>query len=246
MRLVTLPGVFSPISDSRMLARLAVAEALPPGARVLDVCTGSGYVAVTAALAGIREVTAIDVSRRAQLTARVNACLNGVRIRALRGDLLEPVAGERFDLIVSNPPYVPADSDKLPRRGKARAWAAGLDGRVFLDRLIDAAPEHLTPGGRLLVVHSSLIGDDATLERMRDRGLEAEIVAEETSPLGPLMTERAGELEARGLLEPGVREEDVVVVRGRRPVATVLDDGHRDRDPHAPHAQGLRLGAGRP
>jgi release factor glutamine methyltransferase len=216
MRLMTLPGVFSPISDSRMLARRVVAEGLPEDARVLDVCTGSGYIAVTAALAGVRDVTAIDVSRRARLTATINARLNGVRVRALRGDLLEPVAGERFDLIVSNPPYVPADSDELPRHGKARAWDAGLDGRVFLDRLIDASPAHLRPGGRLLVVHSALIGDDATLERMRDRGLDPEVVGEETSPLGPLMTERVDDLEARGLLEPGVREERVVVIAGRR------------------------------
>jgi release factor glutamine methyltransferase len=240
MRLMTIPGVFRPISDSRMLGRVAVAEALPPAARVLDVCTGSGYLALTTALAGARDVTAIDVSRRAQLTVRINARLNGVGVRALRGDLLEPVAGERFDLIVSNPPYVPAETDELPARGRARAWDAGLDGRVFLDRLIDAAPAHLRPGGRLLVVHSSLIGAEATLERMRLNGLAADVAAEETSPLGPLMADRAAALEARGLLEPGSRVERVIVFRGRRAAATVIANGRRDGHPHPAHAQGLR------
>ena len=54
-------------------------------------------------------MTAVDVSRRAVLTVRFNARLNGVRVGARRGDLLAAVPGERFDLIVSNPPYLPAD-----------------------------------------------------------------------------------------------------------------------------------------
>src|SRR4051794_20968637 len=217
---MTLPGVFSPISDSRLLARCLVAEGLPPDSRALDVCTGSGYLAVTAARAGIRDVTAIDVSRRAQLTVRINAALNGVRVRSLRGNLFEPVSGERFDIIVSNPPHVPAETEELPESGKERAWDAGLDGRVFLDRLIDEAPAHLRPGGCLLVVHSSLIDGDATLTRMRERGLEADFAAREPGPLGPLMTARIAELEERGLLEPGVRTEEVLVARGRKARAT--------------------------
>ena len=72
-------------------------------------------------------VTAVDISRRAVLTARLNARLNGVRVRALRGDLLAPVAGEGFDLIVSNPPYVPAET----RHAASRAPCAGLDGLAF-------------------------------------------------------------------------------------------------------------------
>ena len=62
-------------------------------------------------------------------TARVNAALNRACIEALRGDLLTPVAGRTFDLIVSNPPYVPSEEDAVPHRGLRRAWDAGLDGR---------------------------------------------------------------------------------------------------------------------
>jgi release factor glutamine methyltransferase len=193
-----------------MLAARARAEARA-GARVLDVCTGSGIVAVSAALAGA-EVTAVDVSRRAVLAARLNARVNGVRVRALRGDLLAPVRGERFDLIVSNPPYVP-DDGSLPPRGLERAWKAGADGRAVLDRLCDEAPGLLAPGGTLLLVHSSVCGEDETLQRLSARGLRAEVVERRRGPLGPLLRARAPLLEASGLLEPGAREEDVIVVR---------------------------------
>src|ERR687895_1078166 len=101
VRLLTLPGVFAPISDSRFLADVLREQTLPLRASVLDLCTGSGILAITAALRGARSVTAVDCSRRAVLTARLNARLNGVRVRALRGDLLEPLHGEELDLIVS-------------------------------------------------------------------------------------------------------------------------------------------------
>jgi release factor glutamine methyltransferase len=146
VRLFTLPGVFRPRPDSWMLARAVRAERLPAGARVLDVCTGSGLLAVTAALEGAR-ATAVDLSRRAVLCAALNARLNGVQVRALRGDLFAPVGGERFDAIVSNPPYLPAEDDEVPARGRRRAWDAGRDGRAILDRLCAEAPAHLDAGG---------------------------------------------------------------------------------------------------
>src|SRR5437660_1567412 len=108
-----------------MLADCLAQEPIGTGTRVLDLCTGSGLLALTAALRGASTVVAVDVSRRAVLSAQLNASLNGVTVRALRGDLFAPVRGRRFDLIVSNPPYVPGASSELPRRGAARAWEAG-------------------------------------------------------------------------------------------------------------------------
>jgi release factor glutamine methyltransferase len=215
VRIVALPGVFRPISDSWLLAQLLREQELPPGASVLDLCTGSGALAICAAQLGAADVTAVDVSRRAVLTTRINARLNRVRVRALRGRLFEPVAGRCFDAIVANPPYVPAASDELPSSGRRRAWDAGTDGRVLLDRLLDEAPAHLRPGGLVLVTHSSILGQYETLGRMEAGGLEAEVVARRRGPLGPLMSARAATLEARGLLAPGQRHEDVLVVRGR-------------------------------
>src|SRR3954471_4371125 len=213
MRLVTLPGVFRPISDTWLLADALDREQLPRGARVLDLCSGSGALAVRAALGGGgREVTAVDVSRRAALTIRLNAALNGVRVKARRGDLLDAVGSEQFDAIVSNPPYVPAPTDELPVRGPERAWDAGRDGRALLDRICAAAPRHLRPGGVLLVVHSSLLGVEATEEPLRGAGLEVDVAARERGPLGPLMRARRD----AGLVAR-VDEEEVLVVRGRKP-----------------------------
>jgi release factor glutamine methyltransferase len=212
MRLVVLPGVFRPPSDTWLLAAHLRAE-LAPGMRVLDVCTGSGALAVAAALGGC-EVAAVDVSRLAVFNARLNARLNGVRVDARRGDLMAPVAGERFDLIVSNPPYVPSGSRPLPARGLARAWEGGFDGRTLLDRICAEAPAHLRPGGRLIMVQSSWCGEEATLARLRAAGLRPAVVSRRRGPLGPLLSARAAELESLGIVERGVREEELVVVRG--------------------------------
>jgi release factor glutamine methyltransferase len=214
MRLFIPPGVFQPRSDSWLLARVT-GECVHPGDQVLDVCTGSGVVAVSAALEGARRVVAVDVSWRAVLTAQLNGLLNGVVVEGRRGDLLRPVAGERFDLIVSNPPYLPQGNDPEPARGQARAWEGGRDGRLFLDRLIVAAPGHLQPGGALLLVHSSICGLDKTEGRMRTAGLHPEVLERRRGPLGPLLSARARTLEGQKLLEPGERVEDIVIVRGR-------------------------------
>jgi release factor glutamine methyltransferase len=223
MRILTLPGVFRPHSDTWLLARCLKEQGLPPGASVLDICTGSGALAVAAGLCGAARVTAVDVSRRAVLTARLNGRLNGVAVRAVRGDLFAAVAGERFDAIVSNPPYLPSAEDALPASGPQRAWDAGRDGRLVLDRVCDEALPHLRPGGFLLVVQSSVCGAEATLRRLGDSGLHAGVVARRRGPLGPLLSGRAALLEARGLLRPGQRDEEIVVIRGTRPRRVVAE-----------------------
>jgi release factor glutamine methyltransferase len=215
VRLVILPGVLKPPSDAFMLAHELRREPLEEGLSVLDLCAGSGILAIVAAQRGARQVTAVDVSRRALLATRLNSRLNGVSVRALRGDLFSAVPGQRFDVIVSNPPYVPSASEELPRRGAERAWEAGPDGRLFLDRICAGAREHLLPGGVLLLVHSSLCDEQRTIEMLSQRGFEARIAARRSGPLGPRMQARAPLLRARGLL--GDEEvEDMVVVRASR------------------------------
>src|SRR5881227_332964 len=135
MRILRAPGVFVPRSDTWLLAAALRSQPQVRGA-VVDVCTGSGALAVAAAQAAATSVTAVDVSRRAVISARLNARLNGVRVRTRRGSLLDAVPGERFDLIASNPPYLPAEDDELPSTGSARHIDAGRDGRALLDRLI--------------------------------------------------------------------------------------------------------------
>jgi release factor glutamine methyltransferase len=212
VRIVALPGVFSPLSDTRLLARHVRDDPLLPGGDVLDLCSGTGALAVVAALGKARSVTAVDVSRRAALSARLNARVNGVRVRARRGDLFAPVAGETFDLIVSNPPYLPAPEERRPR-GRARGWDGGRDGRSVLDRICAEAPARLRPGGALLLVHSSVCGERATLERLARAGLEPTVVERCRGPLGPLLSSRARLLETNGALAPGEREEELLVMR---------------------------------
>jgi release factor glutamine methyltransferase len=214
MRIARLPGVFRPRSDTWLLAAALRRRPELAGGAVLDVCTGSGALAIAAALAGARFVTAVDVSARAVLTARLNARLNGVRVEVIRGSLLDAVSGLRFDVIVSNPPYLPAEDDALPARGRARHTEAGTTGRALLDRLIAGAPAHLTPGGVLLVTHSSVNCEGATLARMRAAGLEPSVVERRRGTLGPLLAARASQLEERGLLAAGERSEDLLVVAG--------------------------------
>jgi release factor glutamine methyltransferase len=143
---------------------IEVALALRPdraaACRVLDLCTGSGVIAVSLAkeLAGA-QVIATEISPEAAAIARRNAERNGVadRVDVRVGDLFEPVAGERFDLITSNPPYIATTViATLPRevqREPRIALDGGPDGLAFYDRICAAAGEHLLPGGALVLEH---------------------------------------------------------------------------------------------
>jgi release factor glutamine methyltransferase len=209
------PGVFRPPSDSRLLARHLTREPLLSDADVLDLCTGSGVLAIAAAAGGARRVVAVDVSRRAVLATRLNAKLNHVRVDARRGDLFSPLNGERFDVIVSNPPYIPSESDQLPRRGPARALDAGLRGRAFIDRICADARDHLLPGGVLLLVHSSFCMERETIDTLAARGFIARIAERQRGPIGPVVRARAQMLRSRGLLSD--RDvEDVLIIRAQR------------------------------
>lgn len=218
MRLLPLPGVFQPPSDAWMLARSIDEQRLGERAAVLDLCTGSGVLAIRAALNGAGRVVAVDISRRAVLAVRLNARLNGVRIDAVRGDLFDAVGGQRFDLIVSNPPYLPGPLTHLPGRGLSRAWEAGPRGRAFLDRICARAASHLRPGGRVLLVHSSLCSSAETVRQLAATGLQAEVVARHSGPLGPILSARAGWLREQGLLGAG-RSEEIVIISGTRAAA---------------------------
>ena len=122
---------------------------VPRGCKVLDVGTGSGLLAIGAALAGAGRVTAVDLNPEAVLAARLNASLYGLagRLKVVLGDMFAPVAGERFDLIICNPPYLRGE----PISQGTLAYMAGEDFR-WLRLFGRGAVEHLALGGRCLLV----------------------------------------------------------------------------------------------
>jgi release factor glutamine methyltransferase len=199
-----------------LLAEAVAAEDVD-GARVMDLCTGSGFVAVAAARAGAAEVVAIDVSRRAVLAARLNLLTAGPRTLVRRGDLFGADPGGLYDLIVSNPPYVPSENAELPTRGVARAWDGGHDGRIVVDRICREAPRRLRPGGRMLMVHSQVTDHERTIEMLEREGLEASVVARRDVPFGPVMAGREKWLRDVRLIDEGPQVEQLVVIRAVSP-----------------------------
>ncbi len=155
--------------DPRVIVpRSHIAELLPDGLRawlprsgprrILDLCTGSGCLAILAALACPRaRVDASDLSSAALAVARRNVAAYrlGRRVRVVRSDLFAALAPARYDLIVCNPPYVPArQMRRLPpeyRHEPALALGGGADGLDFVRRLLAEAHRHLAPRGALVV-----------------------------------------------------------------------------------------------
>jgi release factor glutamine methyltransferase len=154
------PATLIPRADTETLVELALAR-LPrrAGLRVLDLGTGSGAIAL--ALAHLRpelEVIASDASAAALAVAAANAKALGLqRVSLVMGDWFEPFAGRRFDMVLSNPPYI-EDADAHLDQGDLRfeprsALASGADGFDDLRRIVAASPAHLNSGGWLLCEH---------------------------------------------------------------------------------------------
>lgn len=155
------PAVLIPRPESEFVVleclRLARELAEP---RILDIGTGSGNLAIAVAHQQPRaQVTAVDLSPEALAVAARNAVRHGVadRVHFLSGDLFDPiVGGERFDFILSNPPYIAhEDLDHLPPGVRNYEPHLALDGGpggfVVFDRLIARATDYLVPGGHLIV-----------------------------------------------------------------------------------------------
>jgi release factor glutamine methyltransferase len=153
--------VLVPRPETELLLEAALA-ALPPDGRALDLCTGSGCLAVSLALErpGAR-VLATDVSEGALAVARENAAALGAVVEFATGDLWAAVHGDaRFDVVVSNPPYVPskelATLSREVRREPCIALDGGEDGLGAIRRIVAGAPARLAPGGVLCVeMHES-------------------------------------------------------------------------------------------
>ncbi|MBV8966980.1 MAG: methyltransferase, partial [Mycobacteriaceae bacterium] len=181
-------------------------------------CTGSGVLAVAAARLGAAHVTAFDICPRAVRCCQANATAAGVEIDVRQGSLSDALAHGPFDVVLSNPPYVPvspeADDELIPAAaGPAWAWDAGNDGRLVLDPLCDAAPELLTDRGTMLIVQSEFAGVGQTVASLRSCGVHAKIILWQLVPFGPVLSARAAWLEETGRLTAGRRMERLAVIR---------------------------------
>lgn len=210
------PGVYRAEGDTELLTDVMREGGYALDRDVLDIGTGSGALAIAAGHAGARSVTAVDLSLRSVAATWINSRLHRAPVTVRRGDLFTPVAGRRFGLVVANPPYVPAASDRLPRHTIARCWDAGPDGRSLLDRICAGVTDVLTPDGEVLLVHSAVCDADLTLAALERVGMVPQVLAKASVPFGPVMRARAALLESRGLINPGQREEELVVVGARR------------------------------
>ncbi|MCK9870337.1 methyltransferase [Nocardiopsis dassonvillei] len=209
------PGVYPAQEDTSLLRTVLRQRGRVAGRSVLDVGSGTGALGIEAFRAGAASLTSIDLSRRSVLASWLNSRLHGVPAKVRRGDLFAPVAPHRFDLVLANPPYMPASGRRLPRHRIARCWDAGPDGRILLDRICAGASSVLSEDGALLLVQSELADEQATLNQLEKAGLVPEVLARARIPFGPVLRARAAALRARGLLGPDQTEEEIVVIEAR-------------------------------
>ena len=173
--------VYQPAEDSRLLAETAIEHSgVGPGDLVLDVGTGSGYVA-----ARIREETGARVVG-SEITADACRQARDAGVSTVRADLVAPFCGA-FDLVVCNPPYLPPPPEHEWGDPMERALSGGEDGRAVVNRLLGAVGRVLAPDGRLLLLVSSLTGPDEVRERASEGGLASTVVAEESHPFERLL-----------------------------------------------------------
>ncbi len=172
---VLIPRPETEVLVDQALARLSEASA-PKPARILDLGTGSGAIAITLALQSRVQVTATDHSEAALSVARGNAARLGAPVDFIQSDWYAALAGKKFDLIVANPPYVAAGDPHLSQ-GDLRfepqtALTDGSDdGLSSIRAIIEGAPWHLNPGGWLLFEHGYEQAA-ACRQLLRKRGFE--------------------------------------------------------------------------
>jgi release factor glutamine methyltransferase len=173
--------VYQPAEDSRLLAETATDHGVGSGDLVLDVGTGSGYVA-----ARVREETG---ARVVGTDISPDACRQASEagVSVVRANLVAPFRDEQFDIVVCNPPYLPTPPDQEWDDPMERALSGGEDGRAMVDPFLAAVGRVLAPGGQVYLLISTLTGPDAVRETARAAGFETDVVATESQPFERLL-----------------------------------------------------------
>lgn len=164
------PGVFIPRPETESLLEWALTQTLPRAPVIVDLCTGSGALAIALAsrLPGAR-VTAVDDDPTALDYARRNAASGAVNVNVVAGDVRDPglLTGmaESVDLVVANPPYLPVDTELEPevaQHDPAHALFGGPDGMTVITAVVACAARLLKPGGLLAVEHDETTAQATT------------------------------------------------------------------------------------
>jgi len=171
--------VYQPAEDSRLLAEVAI-ERVESGERVLDVGTGSGYVADRVAGETGADVIAADVNPHACRAASERG------LSAVRADLVAPFRDGAFDRVLFNPPYLPADEDAARDDWMEIALSGGETGRAVVDPFLDAVGRVLAPGGEALLLVSSLTGVEEVVDRAAANGFSVAALRDESHPFETL------------------------------------------------------------
>jgi release factor glutamine methyltransferase len=180
--------VYEPAEDSFLLADAALKEA-GPGMRILEVGTGSGFVSAVL-LANLKDIylLATEINPHAACCAKANG------VEVIRTDFFRGVKSGKtescFDLILFNPPYLPTSKDEKVPGWLNYAFDGGISGRETLDRFLDEVKDYLKPGGKILVLISSITGLGAVMEKMKGLGFKADIIERKKVSFEELMVIR--------------------------------------------------------
>ena len=162
LKILINKNVLSPRQETEILAEQAIKiteRAIKTigenNFNVLDLCTGSGAIAISIKKNTIANVVASDISRKALKIAKINAENNSAKIEFVKSNLFQNLKGKQFDIIVSNPPYIESEEIKrlqteVKNYDPKLALDGGNDGLNFYKKIITEAPKHLTPNGRIL------------------------------------------------------------------------------------------------
>jgi len=180
LRITLCKDVYEPDEDTLLLAEVIKREKLK-NKLVLEIGTGTGILALLCAKKA-KKVVAVDINESAVKCAKLNAKVNDINnIEARRSDVFSGLEkGEKFDLIVFNPPYLPVSEKeeiKEPKDALSLAWDGGKSGRNVINKFLESCEERLKEKGKILMLGSSLSDYTKTIKKLEEKGFKSRIKA---------------------------------------------------------------------